>query len=56
MSTDAPLGHEAPVLLRVTDLEVAYGEARALFGVSFDVAPRDRSRRSSAPTARVSRR
>jgi len=24
-------------LLRVTDLEVAYGEARALFGVSFDV-------------------
>ena len=25
------------VLLRVTDLEVAYGEARALFGVSFDV-------------------
>jgi branched-chain amino acid transport system ATP-binding protein len=30
MSTEAPL-------LRVTDLEVAYGEARALFGVSFDV-------------------
>ena len=29
MSTD--------VLLQVTDLEVAYGEARALFGVSFDV-------------------
>ena len=27
----------ADVLLRVTDLEVAYGEARALFGVSFDV-------------------
>jgi branched-chain amino acid transport system ATP-binding protein len=26
-----------PALLRVTDLEVAYGEARALFGVSFDV-------------------
>jgi branched-chain amino acid transport system ATP-binding protein len=25
------------LLLRVTDLEVAYGEARALFGVSFDV-------------------
>jgi branched-chain amino acid transport system ATP-binding protein len=24
-------------LLRVTDLEIAYGEARALFGVSFDV-------------------
>jgi branched-chain amino acid transport system ATP-binding protein len=24
-------------ILRVTDLEVAYGEARALFGVSFDV-------------------
>jgi branched-chain amino acid transport system ATP-binding protein len=30
MSTTEPL-------LRVTDLEVAYGEARALFGVSFDV-------------------
>jgi branched-chain amino acid transport system ATP-binding protein len=30
MSTETPL-------LRVTDLEVAYGEARALFGVSFDV-------------------
>jgi branched-chain amino acid transport system ATP-binding protein len=30
VSTEAPL-------LRVTDLEVAYGEARALFGVSFDV-------------------
>ncbi len=27
----------AGLLLRVTDLEVAYGEARALFGVSFDV-------------------
>jgi branched-chain amino acid transport system ATP-binding protein len=27
----------AEPLLRVTDLEVAYGEARALFGVSFDV-------------------
>jgi len=27
----------AAPLLRVTDLEVAYGEARALFGVSFDV-------------------
>jgi branched-chain amino acid transport system ATP-binding protein len=27
----------AETLLRVTDLEVAYGEARALFGVSFDV-------------------
>jgi branched-chain amino acid transport system ATP-binding protein len=25
------------LLLRVTDVEVAYGEARALFGVSFDV-------------------
>jgi branched-chain amino acid transport system ATP-binding protein len=30
VSTDEPI-------LRVTDLEVAYGEARALFGVSFDV-------------------
>ncbi len=30
MSTD-------PLLLEVTDLEVSYGEARALFGVSFDV-------------------
>jgi branched-chain amino acid transport system ATP-binding protein len=30
VSTGAPL-------LRVSDLEVAYGEARALFGVSFDV-------------------
>jgi branched-chain amino acid transport system ATP-binding protein len=30
------LSSAAP-LLRVTDLEVAYGEARALFGVSFDV-------------------
>ena len=30
MSTETPL-------LRVTDVEVAYGEARALFGVSFDV-------------------
>ncbi len=29
----------AAPLLRVTDLEVAYGEARALFGVSFDVRP-----------------
>jgi branched-chain amino acid transport system ATP-binding protein len=31
MSTGTPL-------LRVADLEVSYGEARALFGVSFDVA------------------
>ena len=35
MST-APAGVGEP-LLRVTDLEVAYGEARALFGISFDV-------------------
>jgi len=32
----APAGVGEP-LLRVTDLEVAYGEARALFGISFDV-------------------
>jgi branched-chain amino acid transport system ATP-binding protein len=38
MSTETPFGHGAGApLLRVTDLEVAYGEARALFGVSFDV-------------------
>ena len=30
-------GASSRPLLRVTDLEVAYGEARALFGVSFDV-------------------
>jgi branched-chain amino acid transport system ATP-binding protein len=40
-STTTPVATEpaepAEVLLRVTDLEVAYGEARALFGVSFDV-------------------
>ena len=29
--------NESAPLLEVTDLEVAYGEARALFGVSFDV-------------------
>jgi branched-chain amino acid transport system ATP-binding protein len=29
----------ATALLRVEDLQVAYGEARALFGVSLDVAP-----------------
>ena len=34
MTAPAPT---ADPLLRVTDLEVAYGEARALFGVSFDV-------------------
>ena len=33
MTVEAP----AAPLLRVTDVEVAYGEARALFGVSFDV-------------------
>ena len=35
MSTGTP-GTGEP-LLRVTDVEVAYGEARALFGVSFEV-------------------
>jgi branched-chain amino acid transport system ATP-binding protein len=35
-STDARAGEAAP-LLRVQDLEVAYGVARALFGVTFDV-------------------
>jgi len=34
-TTDAPTGDR--VLLEVRDLEVAYGAARALFGVSFDV-------------------
>jgi branched-chain amino acid transport system ATP-binding protein len=31
---------DRPPLLRVTDLEVAYGEARALFGVSLEVRER----------------
>ena len=35
-STDTRVGEAAP-LLRVKDLEVAYGVARALFGVTFDV-------------------
>ena len=43
-------------LLEVTDVEVAYGEARALFGVSFDVPRGIGHRRCSAPTARASRR
>jgi branched-chain amino acid transport system ATP-binding protein len=39
MSTESVTGESATEtpLLRVTDLEVAYGEVRALFGVSFDV-------------------
>lgn len=39
-TTDAALQRDVPTtapLLRVSDLEVAYGEARALFGVSLDV-------------------
>ena len=36
-ATGAEPGGAATPLLRVTDLQVAYGDARALFGVSFDV-------------------
>ena len=35
--TSTPGGATRPVLLEVRDLEVAYGAARALFGVSLDV-------------------
>ncbi|MFA5883971.1 MAG: ABC transporter ATP-binding protein [Acidimicrobiia bacterium] len=35
--TSPPPGADSAALLRVTDLQVSYGDAKALFGVSFDV-------------------
>ena len=40
-------------LLQVEDLDLFYGDAQALAGVSLEIAERARSSPSSAPTARA---